>query len=66
MEKTLRLGGGWGEEKKGTTEDEMAGWHLRLSEHEFEGTPEDGDGQGGLVCSDSWGNKESDMNELLN
>ena len=44
----------------------MAGWQLRLSEHEFEGTPEDGDGQGGLVCSDSWGNKESDMNELLN
>ena len=26
----------WGQEKKGTTEDEMAGWHHRLSGHEFE------------------------------
>ena len=42
------------------TEDEKTEWHHLL------GTPEDGDGQGGLVCSDSWGNKESDMNELLN
>ena len=26
----------WGQEKKGTTEDEMAGWHHRLNRHEFE------------------------------
>ena len=26
----------WGQEEKGTTEDEMAGWHYRLSRHEFE------------------------------
>ena len=27
LEKTLMLGGNWGQEEKGTTEDEMAGWH---------------------------------------
>ena len=27
LEKTLMLGGIWGQEEKGTTEDEMAGWH---------------------------------------
>ena len=31
---------GWGQEEKGTTEDEMAGWHHRLNGHEFEYTPE--------------------------
>ena len=35
LEKTLMLGGIWGQEKKGTTEDEMAGWHHRLVGHEF-------------------------------
>ena len=44
------------------TEDEMAGWHHGLDE----GTPGDGDGQGGLVCCDSWGHKEWDMTERLN
>ena len=34
--KTLMLGGDWGQEEKGTTEDEMAGWHHRLDGHEFE------------------------------
>ena len=33
-------GRGWGQEEKGTTEDEMAGWHHRLNGHEFEYTPE--------------------------
>ena len=56
----------WGQEKKGTTEDEMAGWHHRLNGHEFEWTPGVGDGQGGLVCCDSWGRKESDTTEWLN
>ena len=55
----------WGQEEKGTTEDEMAGWHHRLNEHEFEWTLGVGDGQGGLVCWDSWGRKESDMTERL-
>ena len=31
------------------TEDEMAGWHHRLEGGEFESTPGDGDGQGGLA-----------------
>ena len=44
----------WGQEEKGTTEDEMAGWHHQLDGHEFEWTPGIGDGQGGLVCCDSW------------
>ena len=59
LEKTLMLGviGARGE---GTTEDEMAGWHHWLDGRESEWTPEVGDGQGGLVCCDSWGRKESD------
>ena len=56
----------WGQEEKGTTEDEMAGWHHRLDGHEFEWTPGVGDGQGGLACCNSWGRKESDTTEQLN
>ena len=56
----------WGQEDKGMTEDEMAGWHHRLNGHEFEWTPGDGDGQGGLASCDSWGHKESDTTERLN
>ena len=59
-------GGDWGQEEKGTTEDEMAGWHHRLNRHESEWTPGVGDGQGGLACCDSWGCKESDMTEQMN
>ena len=51
---------------KGTTEDEMAGWHHRLDGREFEWTPGVGDGQGGLACCNSWGRKESDTTERLN
>ena len=40
----------WGQEEKGTTEDEMAGWHHWLNGHEFGWTPGDGDGQRGLAC----------------
>ena len=56
----------WGQEKKGTTEAEMAGWHHRPNGHEFKWTPGVGDGQGGLVCCNSWGCKESDTTEWLN
>ena len=56
----------WGQEEKGTTEDEMAGWQHRLDGHEFEWTPGVGDGQVGLACCNSWGRKESDMTEQLN
>ena len=55
----------WGQEK-GTTEDEMAGWHHWLDDPEFEWTPGVGVGQGGLACCNSWGRKESDMTERLN
>ena len=48
------------------TEDEMAGWRHRLDGHGFGETPGVGGGQGGLVCCDSWGRKESDMTEQLN
>ena len=60
------VGRDWGQEEKGTTEDEMAGWHHRLDGHEFEWTPGVSDGQGGLVCCDSWSHKESEMTERLN
>ena len=56
----------WGQEAKGATEDEMAGWHHWLSGHESGWTPGVGDGQGGLACCGSWGSKESDMTERLN
>ena len=55
-----------GQEEKGTTEDEMAGWHHWLDGPEFEWTLGVGDGQGGLACCDSWGRKESDTTEWLN
>ena len=51
----------WRQEEKGTTEDEMVGWHCRLSGHEFEQTLGDGEGQGSLVCCHSRGCNESDM-----
>ena len=60
------LGGIGGQEEKGMTEDEMAGWHHQLHGHEFGWTPGVGDGQGGLACCNSWGRKESDMTERLN
>ena len=56
----------WGQEEKGMTKDEMAGWHHRLTGHESEWTPGVGDGQGGLACWDSWGHKELDKTERLN
>ena len=55
----------WGQEEKGTTEDEMAGWHHWLDGRASEWTPEVGDGQGGLACCDSWDCKESDTTEWL-
>ena len=65
LEKT-DAGRDWGQEEKGTTEDEMAGWHHRVDAHEFGSTPRVGNGQGGLTCCDSWGRKEPDTTEQLN
>ena len=56
----------WGQEEKGTMEDEMAAWHHRLDGREFVWGLGVGDGQGGLACCDSWGCKESDTTERLN
>ena len=56
----------WGQEEKGTTEVEMAGWYHWLNGHGFGWTLGAGDGQGGLACCYSWGCKESDMTERLN
>ena len=56
----------WGQEEKGTTEDEMAEWRHQLDGHEFEWTPGIGDEQGGLACCNSWGRKELDTAERLN
>ena len=55
----------WEQEEKGTTEDEMAGWHHWLDGRESQWTPGVGDGQGTLECCDSWGRKESDTTEQL-
>ena len=56
----------WSSEEKGTTEDEMVGWHHQLNGHECEQSPEVGEGQGGLACCSPWGHKESDTTGRLN
>ena len=66
IEEDSDAGRDWGQEEKGTTEDEMAGWHHWLDGRESEWTPGVGDGQGGLACCDSWGRKESDTTKRLN
>ena len=61
--KDLDAGKDLWKEEKGTTEDEMVGWHHRLNGHGFRWTPGVGDGQGGPACCSSWGHKELDMTE---
>ena len=56
----------WRQEEKGTTEDEMVGWHHWLDEHEFEWAPRDSERQGSLASCSPWGHKESDTTEQLN
>ena len=65
IRKDSDAGRDWGQEEKGTTEDEMAGWHHWLVGRESQWTLGVGDGQGGLACCDSWGRKESDTTERL-
>ena len=55
----------WRQEEKGTTEDEMVGWHHLLNGHEFEQAMGVGDGQGRLACCSPWGHKESVKTERL-
>ena len=56
----------WRQEEKGTTEEEMVGWHHQLDGLEFEQAPGVSDGQGSLVCCSQWGCKKSDTTEWLN
>ena len=51
--------------EKGTTEDEMVGWHHQLNGHEFEQTLGVGDGQGRLMCCSPWGRKVLDMTNVF-
>ena len=64
--KDLDAGKDWRQEEKGTTEDEMAGWHHRLDGCESKWTLGVGNGQRGLACCGSWGRKEWDTTERLN
>ena len=59
-------GNDWQREEKGTTEDEMVGWHHWLNGHKFEEGLKDGDGQGRLACCSPWGCKELDTTQRLN
>ena len=56
----------WGQEEKGTTEDEMVGWHHWLERHELKQAPGVGDGQGSLACCSPWGGEELVTTEWLN
>ena len=47
----------WKQEEKGTTEDEIVGWHHRLDRHEFEQALRVGDGQGSLACCSLMGSQ---------
>ena len=59
-------GKNWRQEKKGTTGDEMVGWHHWLDGREFEQALGVGDGQRSLGCCSPWGRKELDMTAWLN
>ena len=60
------VGKDWRQEEKGTSGDEMVGWHHQHDEYEFKQALEVGDGQGSLVCCSPWSRKESDTTEKLN
>ena len=51
-------------EEKGTTEDEVVGWHHRLNGHEFEQAAECGEGQGSLACCSPWESQKVGHNLL--
>ena len=53
--KNSDAGKDWRQEEKGSTVDEMVGWHHRLDGHEFEQALGAGDGQGSLVCCNPHG-----------
>ena len=63
IEKDPDVGKDWRQKEKGTTNDEMVGWHHRLNGYEFEQPLGDSEVQGSLVCWSPWGCKESDMTD---
>ena len=66
LRKDPDAGKDWRQEEKGTTEDEMVGWHHQLDGHEFEQALGVGGGQGSVACCSPWGRKEPDMTEQQN
>ena len=64
--KDPEAGKDWGQEEKGAAENEMVGWHHRLTAPDVEQTPRDGEGQGSLACCSPWGHTNSDMTRWLN
>ena len=56
----------WQQEEKGTTEDEMVGWHHRLDGHEFEQALGDSEEQGNLECCSPGSHEELDMTQQMN
>ena len=64
--KDPNAGKDWRWEEKGTTEDDMVGWHHWCDGHDFEEALRVDNGQGSLTCCSSWGHKESDMTKWLN
>ena len=65
LHKDPDAGNDWRREKKGTTEDEIVGWHHQLNGYDFE-TPGFSDGQGNLACCSPWGCIELDTIQWLN
>ena len=61
LQKTLMLRKIEGRREKGTTEDEMAGWHHRLTGRKLGQALGVGEGQGSLVCCSPWGHKETGL-----
>ena len=53
----------WGQEEKGTTEDEMVGWHHWLNGHEFEQIAGNSEGQGSLACCSQRGSQRDLVTE---
>ena len=66
IRKDPNAGKDWRQEEKGTTEDEMVGWHHWLNGDEFEQALGVGVGQGSLACCSPWGLKKLDTTEQLN
>ena len=60
-EKDPVAGKDWRQKQKREAEDEMVGRHYQFNGHEFGRALGDGEGQGGLMCCNPWGCKESNM-----